>query len=68
MDVEPSRRGEHTEHIRRLEECWRFDAVDDADDDERVLIDDFKARRYVFDFPLEGVVLTCAFDDISLDE
>jgi len=66
--VEPSLPGEHAEHIRRLEERWRFDAVDEADDDEQhVLIDDFEAR-YVFELPLEIVVLTCAFEDTSLDE
>jgi hypothetical protein len=45
MDVEPSQQGEHAEYIHRLEERWRFDAVDEADDEERrVLIDDFEAR------------------------
>ena len=68
IDMEPSLSGEHAEHIRRLEERWRFDTFDEADDDEQpVLIDDFEAR-YVFELLLEVVVLTCAFEDTSLDE
>ena len=66
--MEPSLSGEHAERIRRLEECWRFDTVDEADDDKQcILIDDFE-ERYVFELPLEVVVLTCAVEDTLLDE
>ena len=48
MGVESFRQGEHAEYTRRLEERWRFDSVDEADDDERrVLIDDFEPRYSV---------------------
>jgi hypothetical protein len=53
IDIEPSLQGEHAKHIRRLEEHWRFDTVDEADDDKRVLIDDDFEVWYVFDFLLE---------------
>lgn len=48
MGLVATQQGERAEYIRRLEERWRFDATDEADDNERrVLIDDFEAR-YAF--------------------